>query len=1324
MNRYLLLLLALPLVLVACAVPVKQEGTIAQLRNQHIEIKEVEIEGGFEKAMESYQLFLEESHDSRLAPEAIRRLADLKVEKEYGRLTGGDESADRAEEAKPLPAPLPAPVSQPVLAPTNQESASVAAGKDESEGDAEFEKRATGKVQVTGNAPNESEQILGADDLERAGALEAVALYQKLLDEYPLYERNDQVLYQMSRAYEELGRIEEAMKVMGRLVREYPNSHYTDEVQFRRAEYFFTHKHYLDAEDAYKSIVDTGISSYYYQLALYKLGWTFYKQELYNEALDSFIALLDYKVSVGYDFDQTEDETESKRTEDTFRVVSLGFSSLGGASAVVEYFENHGRRSYEDRVYGNLSEYYYAKRRFSDATATYNAFVNRNPFHEKAPIFHMRVIEINIAGGFPTLVIDSKKTFATDYGLKGAYWQHFLPSARPEVLGFLKTNLKDLANHYHALYQDKKRAEEKPQNFSEALHWYREYIASFPGEDETAAINYQLASLLLENSSFAEAAVEYEKTAYDYPRHEKSSEAGYDAVYAYRQYLDSAQPEKKEQVRKEVVRSSMKFADTYPEHEKAAIVLGAAVDDLDDMEEYGEAQAAGRMLIEKFPTADKDILRGAWLVVAHSSFELLQYDEAETGYGEVLGLLPEGDKSRGELVDNLAISIYKQGEEANSREDYRAAADHFLRVGAKAPTSKYRPDADYDAATALILLMDWKMATTVLNGFREKYPGHKLQSEVTKKIAYVYKEDGQLALAADEFERIEKESGDEAVRREALMTAAELHEQVGNKERALAVYRRYVGYFPHPVEPNLETLNKICAILQAQNAQKDYLAELGQIVAIEAAAGGERTPRTRYLAGSAALILTQPSFDRFASVKLVKPFDVNLRKKKKLMKEATQQFNKLLDYEVGEVTAATTYYLAEIFANFSKSLTESERPEGLNPMEMEQYELAIEDQAYPFEEKAISVHESNLQLISRGIYNEWIDKSLQKLAKFVPARYDKPEEESDVVASPDTYMFAYGQPNPLPSPPETRVADEATRTGAPEQIVKTVVNDSPPTAEAGQVLKSGEANEPTQNGDPARTAPSATVGEQTQAEEPTQAVVAAPAEAPEQAVESTVVVKSALTAEPEQIQKTGEAGESTQNGETARIMQPTTVGEQTQTKGPSHTVEMAPAGEQTEAVEPMHATESEAADEQTRTEEPTQVVKADMTGESIQPGTPDEVTEAEAVGMRTQRGEPIQIIEPVKPSELEKAKETTEVKKAVSGGATQAGKSDQSQESATVEESAPLEEAAEIDESSRSAEPLNVDEDGPEAKATTDAGEAHVMQHAGEKDLSPDATGQ
>jgi hypothetical protein len=249
-------------------------------------------------------------------------------------------------------------------------------------------------------------------------------------------------------------------------------------------------------------------------------------------------------------------------------------------------------------------------------------------------------------------------------------------------------------------------------------------------------------------------------------------------------------------------------------------------------------------------------------------------------------------------------------------------------------------------------LKEWKEAAAVLVGFRELFPGDALQPEVTKKIAYIYREDGQLALAADEYERMESESRDDGVRREALLTAAELHAEVGNQTRTLAVYRRYVDYFPQPLEINLETRNKIAEILQKQDDRKGYLHELGEIVALDAAAGKTRTVRTRYLAAKAALVLTEPKFTSFAEVRLVKPFDANLRKKRDLMKTATAEFTKLLDYEVGEVTAAATFYLAEIYAHFCKALLASERPEGLAPLELEQYELAIEEQAYPFEAAA------------------------------------------------------------------------------------------------------------------------------------------------------------------------------------------------------------------------------------------------------------------------------------------------------------------------------------------------------------------------------------
>ena len=81
-----------------------------------------------------------------------------------------------------------------------------------------------------------------------------------------------------------------------------------------------------------------GARSDFYELALYKLGWSLYKQDFYDEALHRYMALLDYKLSVGYDFDQQHAEEDERRVADTFRVISLSFSNLGGPEVLGEYY--------------------------------------------------------------------------------------------------------------------------------------------------------------------------------------------------------------------------------------------------------------------------------------------------------------------------------------------------------------------------------------------------------------------------------------------------------------------------------------------------------------------------------------------------------------------------------------------------------------------------------------------------------------------------------------------------------------------------------------------------------------------------------------------------------------------------------------------------------------------------------------------------------------------------------------------------------------------------------------------------------------------------
>jgi len=1001
-------------------------ATLADLHNMRPDVQEVKVDQGLDQAMQSYRRFLEETPETSMTPEAMRRLADLQIEKQFGIHTGDLKPREMA-----TPKPGEAPANTAAHAP---DSAGAVVGTGPRESEREFEQRTTAETPIVASSDASASLagVVGGADGAPKGPFEAIAIYQRLLTEYPSYKDSDQVLYQMARAYDELGRTDDAMETMEHLIRTNPHSEHYDEVQFRRGEYFFTRRKFRDAENAYSAITKLGPNSSYYELALYKLGWTFYKQELYEDALQRYMALLDYKVSAGYDFDQKHEKEDERRVDDTFRAVSLSFTNLGGPDAVHEYFSKFGNRSYEDRVYSNLGEHYLDKLRYDDAAKTYNAFIALYPFHRSAPRFSMRIVETFTKGGFPKLVLESKREFASRYGLQAEYWRHNKPEDLPEAIAYLKTNLKDLANHYHAEYQSAQDANEKLANYHEALRWYGDYLKSFPTDAESPAINYRLADLLFENKDFGEAAKQYERTAYEYPTHSQSAAAGYSAVYAYRQRLKDAGKEQQDAVKRATIASSLKFADTFPDHPQAAAVLGAAADDLYEMKDYRAAIASAQRVVDKYPGAELPTRRSAWIVVAHGSFELAEYSQAEHAYAQVLRVTPESDESHAGFVDNLAASIYKQGELARDAKDYRAAADHFLRIRTAAPTSTIRPTAEYDAGAALIALQDWNSAAEVLETFRSAYPKHKMHGEATKLIAQAYRESGQLSRAAGEYDRLASESEDPVLRGDALLAAGDLYQQSNANEKALDVYRRYLDQFPRPVEAAIETRFKISEIYKARHDESLYQKELAEIVKIDATAGSERTSRTRTLAARSALVLAEQLYRDFVAVKLHQPFETSLKGKQQRMDATIDAMNRLVEYGIADVTAAATYYMAETYFDFSRSLKESERPTDLQPADMEKYEADLDETAFPFEEKAIKVHEKNMEMLHAGILDEWTQKSLSRLGELMPGRYAKNEVSSGLLDGIDSYV--YREPVSQVSVPAS--GDAPATTGKPDQTMQ------------------------------------------------------------------------------------------------------------------------------------------------------------------------------------------------------------------------------------------------------------------------------------------------
>jgi len=840
------------------------------------------------------------------------------------------------------------------------------------------------------------------ETLERSSYDNAVELYQRLLEAYPDYRRNDTVLYQLARAYEIGGRNDEALDVLDELVDKYPTTPLIDEVQFRRGEMLFLRKDYNRAEQAYQAVVAYGDASRFYEQSLYKLGWSQFKLAWHEDSLEPFFKLLDRKIG-GIELHEGEDRLQAlsradqELVEDTFRVLSLSFSYMSGADSIDEFFAARGQPDYAWVIYMNLGDLYLEKERFVDAAETYESFVNQDPYHPKAPLLQVEVIEAYKRGGFPSLVLEGKKGFVERYGMDGPFWIRNPREQNTAVAAHLKANLTDLAKYYHAEAQHGG----KRSDYQEAARWYRKYLAYFPGEPDTANTNFLLAEILFESQDYDEAKTEYERTAYAYPMHEKSAEAGYAALLAYREHEKSLQGDAKKAWHQQYLDSGLRFADTYPEHPESGAVLTTVAEDLFAQNQFDLAIAVAQAVIGKQPPVDPGLSRTAWTVVAHSQFDLQNYAEAERAYYSLRAVTPPDDtQAAQDIKDRIASSIYKQGEQARDAGDMETAVAHFTRLGQAVPDSKIRATAEYDAAAALINMAAWDRAAGMLEQYRRNYPDSEYADDITQKLAVTYMETGRGAQAAAEFERIATADGSsDDVRREALWKAAELYKTGNNAGSEKRVLENIVSRYPNPLSESIEARYRLLELAEASGDSGEVTARLEDLVDADARAGSQRSDRTRYLAAKASIELAEPVRKRFEVVKLTQPLNESMKLKRALMEDVIAAYSGAAEYGVAEVTTESTFRLAQVYESFGKDLMSSERPGDLDAAALEEYELLLEEQVFPFEEKAIDLYKANTDRAPDGVWDEWVEKSFDRLAGLLPARYAKSERSENVVTA-------------------------------------------------------------------------------------------------------------------------------------------------------------------------------------------------------------------------------------------------------------------------------------------------------------------------------------
>lgn len=879
---------------------------------------------------------------------------------------------------------------------------------EESELREQIERRIAGVYMLEGDY----RLLVDENALEGGFYAPAIESYKEVISNYPGDPDNEESVYQLAKAYDLDGKDSQALETLNIFIDQYPASSHIAEAYFRKGDIHFSNGEYEQAEVAYKSVVSLGIESAFLNNSYYLLGWSHYKQSDYDLGLESFSMVLD-RLIPGDGKIERLGKVERSLVDDTLRIMSLSLAYGGGSKKIDEFYVNRPQsEKYMWLLYAGLGEHFLGKERYEDSASSYRAFVTQNPTSERAPEMHSRMIRAYIDGEFASQVLPEKERYVQNYGKDSVFWNTKGPDVREKVVPNLKTYMDELARHYHGTGQNLKKltakadtgsdkvtalSEQESESFLKAADYYRLYMQTFPDDPRIPEMTYMRAEALFDGGDYAGAISEYEKSAYEYEHDKYGSDAGYAAIIAYDRHAEALQnlhgtdSPQLDSWRSQTVESQLRFVSTYREDSRSGAVLAKASEELFELKRYEKALEVATSVVTQTGAADEILNKTAYGVIAHSQYELGRYSEAEAGYQNQLKYIPKGDKEYDIVLERVAATAYKQGDEALQANDLNHAIDHFLRIKTIAPESDARVVAQYDAATHMMTLEQWKPALTELLELRNKFPDHELTRDVTQKIAYAYEHDEQWKRAADEYDSIYRNTRDADEKRDALFIAAGLYEQAGEYSKAIEYFKRWAHAYEEPFDNRMEARYHL-AVLYKKNADLDrHLYWLRRVIDGDREAGSKRTDRSQWLAAWANAEYGDYWGLEFDRVKLRMPLQKWMPRKSEKLKNSLERYEMSASYGILEFTTRTSYSIGELYARFARELMDSPRPEGLSATELQQYELLLEEQAIPFEELAMEIHQNNIQQSWNGNFNQWVDKSFTAMARLSPVRYDKQE---------------------------------------------------------------------------------------------------------------------------------------------------------------------------------------------------------------------------------------------------------------------------------------------------------------------------------------------
>lgn len=780
--------------------------------------------------------------------------------------------------------------------------------------------------------------------------------FKSLASHYRYGRGADAIQYVIGFALYEHGKREEAAKLFEELVKTYPKSDYLLEVNFRLGEFYYETGQMGEALEAYKRVLNYR-QSIFYEKALYKIGWIYYKLDDFVKSADSFIAIVDMKWSA--------EGKQDGLTEEAVSCAVMGLAHFKETKQSLDFLKGKGGKRYMPAIMMQFGEKLAEDTRFEGAILVYKTIEEWFPENPDLPFIYERIAFVydRMADDNGALAADWASIHKFNPGT--AWYSKIYPNGFEKVDALLSKKMVAVSKKYHISGKKEKR----PEYLERAIEGYRIFLSSYPAAAEVKNINLLLGEALFDAKRYAEAAEDYKKAAVLYPPGAERGEIVFSALLAYEVIFYQSGNGDKEAV------------------EAAASVLRSYEPDL---AKNGKLEDATYKLADMFTQAgayDKaresiaPLMKGKNATLASQRTAELYLKENNLAAAEVV--YAKLVEKQGPQVFNEALASirYKMAEEHAKGGRFKDATAKFNEAFSTLPGSRVGEAALVKLGYLYLQKKDIDSLEEVSGRIVKNYPDSKETLPLMVDTGRGIEREEPLR-AARIYEGASSVTRDRDVAIKLVLAAAMLYE--GNREyqKAETLFKRYIEEGKASVAGEADVRLRLGST-QMRMGKKEGVENLNRVVALEGKVEDA-------LVGKARLLLLEEKESVYLGLRLTQPFEETLQKKTELLDGLLKDYSQVAKHKVPELLPEVFSRMGTALENFKEAMIQSERPGGMTKQELEEYSFLLEERAYPYEEQAVKAYEKGLTAGGRNrINNEWVDKSLKRLATLRPALYKR-----------------------------------------------------------------------------------------------------------------------------------------------------------------------------------------------------------------------------------------------------------------------------------------------------------------------------------------------